>query len=187
MIAFLSLALVILLIIFRRIGGIEISIYLAMLLGAILVLIFGAISLSDALQAIDLKIIIFLFGAFCIGRALEMSGLAEDIAYNLLKKASNFDQLLVLTIFTAGISSALVMNDTVAIIGTPIVILIARSIGVDPKAFLLALAFAITVGSVTSPIGNPQNLLIALKAVEDPFINFLKVLLLPTIINLFVI
>jgi len=187
MIAILSLALVILLIIFRRVGKVDIPIYLAMVLGATLVLLFGAISPSNALLAIDLKIIIFLFGVFSIGRALEMSGLAEDIAYKLLKKASNYEQLLILIIFGAGFFSALIMNDTIAIIGTPIVILIARSIGLDPKVFLLTLAFSVTIGSVPSPIGNPQNLLVALRAMQDPFINFLKFLALPTIINLFAI
>jgi Na+/H+ antiporter NhaD/arsenite permease-like protein len=37
-----------------------------------------------------------------------------------------------------------------------------------------------------SPIGNPQNLLIAVNAgIENPFVTFLKFLLLPTLVNLF--
>ena len=50
---------------------------------------------------------------------------------------------------------------------------------------MLALAFAVTIGSVTSPIGNPQNLLIAINGnVANPFITFFRYLLLPTLINL---
>ncbi len=50
---------------------------------------------------------------------------------------------------------------------------------------LLALAFAVTIGSVMSPIGNPQNLLIASQGgLSNPFISFLSWLALPTIINL---
>jgi Na+/H+ antiporter NhaD/arsenite permease-like protein len=50
---------------------------------------------------------------------------------------------------------------------------------------LLALAFAVTIGSVMSPIGNPQNLLIAIHGnVTNPFITFLKYLFVPTILNL---
>ncbi len=51
---------------------------------------------------------------------------------------------------------------------------------------LLSLAFAVTIGSVMSPIGNPQNLLIAIHGnVTNPFVTFLRFLLVPTLFNLF--
>jgi len=79
------------------------------------------------------------------------------------------------------------MNDTLAIIGTPVVLLFARKNDIYPNVLLLALAFAVTTGSVMSPIGNPQNLLIAIGGeIENPFITFMKFLLIPTLINLFV-
>ena len=41
------------------------------------------------------------------------------------------------------------------------------------KMLLLALAFAITTGSVVSPIGNPQNLLVAVNSgMNAPFVTF---------------
>jgi Na+/H+ antiporter NhaD/arsenite permease-like protein len=50
---------------------------------------------------------------------------------------------------------------------------------------LLALAFAVTTGSVVSPIGNPQNLIVAVQGgVKNPFTTFLVFLLVPTIVNL---
>ncbi|MBN2109591.1 MAG: anion transporter, partial [Methanosarcinaceae archaeon] len=56
-----------------------------------------------------------------------------------------------------------------------------------PKLLLMALAFAVTTGSVISPIGNPQNLLIALGSdMENPFLTFMEYLLLPTAVNLFI-
>jgi len=84
-----------------------------------------------------------------------------------------------------GIFSALLMNDTVAIIGTPVVLSLARKANTQPKILLLSLAFAVTIGSVMSPIGNPQNLLIAIHGnVTNPFVTFLRYLLLPTLLNL---
>jgi Na+/H+ antiporter NhaD/arsenite permease-like protein len=84
-----------------------------------------------------------------------------------------------------GFLSAFLMNDTLAIIGTPVVIMLARKSNVNTKLLLFALAFAITIGSVMSPIGNPQNLLIAVNGdVPNPFITFLKYLAVPTIVNL---
>ncbi len=57
--------------------------------------------------------------------------------------------------------------------------------GCAPATLLLSLAFAITIGSVASPIGNPQNLLIAVHGgIPQPFLMFLRWLLLPTLLNL---
>jgi Na+/H+ antiporter NhaD/arsenite permease-like protein len=70
-------------------------------------------------------------------------------------------------------------------VGTPLVLLLAREHRIDQKLLLLTLAFAVTIGSVASPIGNPQNLLIALHGgMETPFRSFFSVLLLPTLLNL---
>ncbi|MBI5454402.1 MAG: anion transporter, partial [Deltaproteobacteria bacterium] len=57
---------------------------------------------------------------------------------------------------------------------------------INSKLLLLTICFATTIGSVASPIGNPQNLLVALNGpVDAPFVTFFKYLALPTIINLF--
>jgi Na+/H+ antiporter NhaD/arsenite permease-like protein len=86
-----------------------------------------------------------------------------------------------------GFTSAILMNDTLAIIGTPIVLLLAKKHEINPKILLLALAFAITIGSVMSPIGNPQNFIIAtLGNIKNPFVVFFKYLFLPTIVNLLI-
>ena len=51
----------------------------------------------------------------------------------------------------------------------------------------MTLAVAVTTGSVLSPIGNPQNLLIAIEGpVPSPFLTFLHALALPTLLNLIV-
>jgi Na+/H+ antiporter NhaD/arsenite permease-like protein len=50
---------------------------------------------------------------------------------------------------------------------------------------LLSLAIAVTTGSVMSPVGNPQNLLIAVDSgMQAPFVTFGVYLLIPTLISL---
>lgn len=61
-----------------------------------------------------------------------------------------------------GFFSAILMNDTVAVIGTPMMLYLTQQHKINPKPLLITLAFSVTVGSVTSPIGNPQNLLIVM-------------------------
>ncbi|MCX6003627.1 MAG: SLC13 family permease [Chloroflexi bacterium] len=186
MISVIILALVFILIIVRRIGKFRFQIWQIMALGAIAVLVTLQISPLKALKSINLDVMLFLLGMFTVGEALEDSGYLSHLSYRLFHKARSLDSLVLLILFGMGIMSTFLMNDTLAIIGTPIVLLLAKKIDTSPKILLLALAFAVTIGSVTSPIGNPQNLLIAINGnITNPFITFFRYLLLPTLLNLF--
>ncbi len=88
-------------------------------------------------------------------------------------------------LFGTAVGSALLMNDTLAIIGTPLVLRLAKEHNINSKLLLLALAYAITIGSVMSPIGNPQNFLIASQGgLTAPFQTYFQALAVPTLINL---
>lgn len=179
------LCLVFLLTITRQIGNIRLDLWQIMGLGAFAVLLTGQISVSHAISAINIDVMLFLFGVFAIGQALEVSGYLSLVSYNIFKDAKNMDAIILYVLFGMGFASAILMNDTLAIIGTPVVLLLAKEHHINPKILLLALAFAVTTGSVISPIGNPQNLLITLNGgIKDPFMVFAKQLLLPTILNL---
>lgn len=182
------LAVVFLFIAVRQFGTIKLQIWQIMLSGALVVLFTGQISITDALLSINPDVMLFLFGMFVIGVAFEESGFLSDISFKMFRKVKNGNQLIFTVIFGMGFASAILMNDTIAIIGTPMMLLLAKNYNIDPKVLLLALAFAITTGSVMSPIGNPQNLLIATEGnIENPFLTFASYLLIPTIINLLVV
>ncbi len=169
----------------RRIGKIRLQIWQIMLLGAIVVLLTGQISPLQALQSINIDVMLFLFGMFIVGEALVESGYLSHLTYRLFKRAGSSDQLLLTVLFGMGIASAFLMNDTVAIIGTPVVLLLAKQCRLPPKLMLLTLAFAVTIGSVMSPIGNPQNVLIAVNGnVVNPFVAFFRFLALPTVVSM---
>ncbi len=157
-----------------------------MLIGAILMLAFQVISPESALKSIQLDVIMFLFGMFSIVTALDRSGVLKLLAIKMLSKAKTPNTLLMMFVGGMGLLSAFLVNDTIALMGIPLVIYISKHLGIKPNVFLIALAFGVTVGSVMTPIGNPQNLLIALQSgVSLPFVNFVKILTIPTLINLF--
>ncbi len=186
MVSIIVLLVVFVLIAVRQIGRFRLQIWQAMLLGALTVLLTGQISLAKALQAINLDVILFLFGMFVVGQALEESGYLSHLSSRLLERAKTADRLLLLILFGVGLISAFLMNDTLAVIGTPVMLQIARKTGIRPKLLLLSLAFSVTIGSVMSPIGNPQNLLVAINGnISNPFVTFLHYLAVPTLINLF--
>ena len=170
---------------FRQVGDIKLQIWQIMLGGGLFVILSGQITLSQAAQAINLDVMLFLFGMFLVGVALEESGYLSHLSYKIFRKAKNSRQLLFQILFLMGIASAFLMNDTIAIIGTPIMLQLARKHHINPKILLLSLAFSVTIGSVLSPIGNPQNLLIAIEGkIENSFVTFFKFLLIPTALNL---
>jgi Na+/H+ antiporter NhaD/arsenite permease-like protein len=171
----------------RKIGRFTIKIWQSMAAGALIVLAAGEISWRDALAAIDFDVMLFLLGMFIVGQTLVASGYLYYLAYRLFNRFKSAQQLLLGILFGAAFSSALLMNDTLAIVGTPLVLRLALEHKLSGKLFLLTLAYAITLGSVMSPIGNPQNLLIATHAgLPAPFQTFFKALAVPTLINLIV-
>ena len=186
-IPFITLAVVFILIAVRQTFRIPLRIWQIMLGGAIVVLLTGQISLSDAAAAIDLRVMIFLLGMFILGEALHASGVLNTFLVRMIPPGLPAGRVLLVFILTAGSLSMLLMNDTLAVIGTPAALAIARGCGLPASLTLLSLCCAVTTGSVASPVGNPQNLLVALTpGLGNPFLVFLATLGVPTVINLLI-
>ncbi|WNY25793.1 SLC13 family permease [Methanolapillus millepedarum] len=185
--AVIVLFFVFILIAVRRIGHVRLPIWGIMTAGAVVVLLLGQISISDAFFAVQWETILFLFGMFVIGAAIDLSGLLRSYADSFFSGIRSQKKMLFCFIFAAGFFSAILMNDTVAIIGTPFALWCAKRYNMPAKTMLFALAAAVTTGSVASPIGNPQNLLIASSGISDPFLQFLYYLFIPTAIGLLMV
>lgn len=187
-IPFAGLFLVIMFTIIRKIGHINIPIWAVMFLSAVICILVGSIGLNDAVKAIDIDVIVFLFCMFLIAESFQSSGYLYHSAHKIFSNTSSAKHLLLVLIFFSGAVSALLMNDTMVIIGTPLVIYFARKHKISCQLLILTLMYSVTIGSVFSPIGNPQNLLIAINSrLKSPFIVFFIYLLVPTIINLFIL
>ena len=186
--ALIIFALVLALIIIRRVRNLEFPIWSAMMIGAALMILLGVIDVSDAYKAIDFDVIFFLLGMFSIVAGVEKSGLLGYLMYRILSPVKNLRSLLIVFVFLMGFLSALTVNDTMAVMGTLVAITIAKQMLLPLDVMLIGLAFSITVGSVMTPIGNPQNMLIASQSgMSAPFFSFVKVLGIPTLINLAIV
>ncbi len=71
------------------------------------------------------------------------------------------ERLLGLIVWGAGGLAALITNDAVCVLGTPLVVSLIERHRLPPAPFLLALATAANTGSVATLVGNPQNMLCA--------------------------
>ena len=166
----------------RRLG---VPIWAAMLIGAALMIIAQVVTIEQAFLAVNLEVIAFLFGMFTIVSGLERAGVIRGLAIKLVSLAKTPSRLLMVFVIGMGGLAAFLVNDTIALLGVPLAAYVAARAGIRPVILLLGLAFGITVGSVMTPIGNPQNLLIAIQSgISSPFLTFLTHLTLPTVINL---
>ena len=180
------LAVVFLLIMVRRVGKFRLPIWGIMTAGALAALLFQTISIPSAISAVQLDVIAFLFGMFVFGAALDKSGLLHSVVLRGFTKAKNKRQVMLIFMITTAAAAALFMNDTVAVIGAPLAMFCAAKFGIPVVRMLLALCFAVTFGSAATPIGNPQNLLIALSGVPDAFVTFAIYLVVPSALCLFI-
>ena len=157
-----------------------------MSIGTILVLGFRIIPIESALESINFQVIMFLFGMFSITSALERSGVLNYVVGTVLLKIKKADYIIIVIVFMSGFLAAFIVNDTAAILLIPFAISISNQLRIKPSIVLISIAIGINIGSTMTPIGSPQNLLIASQSgMTLPFITFLSILGPPTIINLF--
>ena len=128
--------------------------------GASLLIALGVLDLKEAWSAIDYKTLVFLFGMMVISANLATAGFFQlSLDYLMRYIRSPFGLIVVLT-FGSGLLSALFLNDTIALILTPLVVGLTVSLQLNPIPYLLTLAGATNIGSVATLSGNPQNILI---------------------------
>jgi Na+/H+ antiporter NhaD/arsenite permease-like protein len=148
----------------RRFPGIKVERPAAALLGAGMMIVFGVVGPSEAMDAINMDIILLLVGMMILVAGLELCGFFEWVSLQMIKYSKNQFRFLVLTMAVTGTLSALVLNDTVVLLFTPIIIRTCRLLKSNPVPFLIAEAVAANIGSVATVVGNPQNAFIATKA-----------------------
>jgi Na+/H+ antiporter NhaD/arsenite permease-like protein len=176
-----------LLIVLRNLRWLRIPIWTIMLTGAVAMIFSGALPLADAYASINLNVIFFLLGMFSVVAAMDLSGLLEYLTLRLIRVAKSPQKAFGLVLVGISMMSAFLVNDTLALMGTPIMLNLAKQLRVRPRVFLITLALGVTIGSTMTAIGNPQNLLVALSTgIPNPMLDFLYYLAPPTFTSILV-
>ncbi|HEY2292187.1 MAG TPA: SLC13 family permease [Thermoanaerobaculia bacterium] len=151
-------------------------------LGAVAFLATGAISVEQAKEAVDAPTLAVLFGMMLLSAQYRQSGLYSTVG-GRLARVEDPRRLLLGTIVVTAFLSALLTNDVICFALTPLLagaLLAARR---PPLPYLLALACAANIGSALTPIGNPQNILIA-QTLRLPFLPFVLACAAPVVLSL---
>lgn len=130
------------------------------LVGSASLIALGVLNLQEAWLAIDPKTIVFLLSMMVVNANLTYAGFFQvSLAFLIHLTRSPFGLLVVLT-FGSGFLSAFLLNDTLALVFTPLTLSLTQTLQLNPIPYLLALAAATNIGSVATISGNPQNILI---------------------------
>jgi Na+/H+ antiporter NhaD/arsenite permease-like protein len=140
--------------------------------GGIAMVLAGVLSLDEVYKIIDWNTLLFLLGMMILVAHFQISGFFDWVAIHVALVARTRFQLLVLLVFTSGILSAFFVNDTICLVLTPIVLVVADRLQLPPVPYLIAVASSSNVGSVMSVTGNPQNALVGISA-HFSFLGFL--------------
>jgi Na+/H+ antiporter NhaD/arsenite permease-like protein len=141
------------------------------LVGATVLIALGVIPLEQAFRAVDWNTIVLLFAMMVLNVNLRIAGFFDLVTAQLVRHARTPRRLLALVIVVSGVLSAIFLNDTIALMMTPLVLELALALRRNPLPYLVALVTAANVGSVAAITGNPQNMLVGISS-GIPFVQF---------------
>ncbi|BAY75737.1 arsenical pump membrane protein [Nostoc linckia NIES-25] len=145
------------------------------LVGSAFLIALGVLNLQEAWEAIDANTIVFLLSMMVVNANLSYAGFFRRSLSVILSVTRSPLGLLIALTFGSGILSAFFLNDTIALIFTPLTLSLTQSLGLNPIPYLLAIAGATNIGSVATLSGNPQNILIGSFS-GIGYLDFLRVL-----------
>ncbi len=152
------------------------------MLGATGFLLARRVSFAEAMAAIDAPTLAVLFGMMLLSAQFHQSGAYGALAERLAR-IENPRHLLLGTIVACAVLSAVLTNDVVCFALTPLVIVVVVRRGQNPLPFLAAVACASNLGGALTPIGNPQNILIA-QHLHLHFLPFVLTCATPVVLSL---
>src|SRR5438094_4520610 len=136
----------------RNLRWFKIPIWTIMLTGAVAMILSGFIPLQTAYSAINLDVIFFLLGMFSIVAAMELSGLLEYLTARMVRLSKTPQRALAMVLFGMGLLSAFLVNDTLALTATPIMLGLSKQMRVRPSVLLITLALGVTISRVMTHV-----------------------------------
>ncbi len=135
------------------------------MIGVVILLAIGVITPQEGYQAIHWQVIVLIAALIPVGTVIQTSGAAEWIGGFISTAAKTAPMewqphvLLALIYLITMILTEVSSNAATAIIMTPISMAVSAQMGLDPRAFIFAVAFAASASFIT-PVGYQTNLMV---------------------------
>lgn len=133
----------------------------ALVAGAVVMVLVGLIDAAGAYKAIDWSVIVLLAAMIPVGQAMESTGGAELIAGQMLAVGEGLAPTASLAMVLVGtmLLSNVVNNAAAAILVAPIALSLSAELGMASDAMLMAVAVGASCAFLT-PIGHQSNALV---------------------------
>lgn len=136
-------------------------ILVAAIAGCIAMVTSRCLTLDEAYDAIDWKVIFLLAGVLPLGLAVERTGAAQWLAESTLRVVGPLGPTAVLAalyVLTA-VLTEFMSNNATAVLMSPVALLAAVSLDVDPRPLLMGVCFAAST-SFATPVGYQTNTMV---------------------------
>jgi di/tricarboxylate transporter len=140
-----------------------VPIELGALAGCVLICLTKCLKTADAYGAIEWNILFLIYGMLAMGMAMEQTGAAAWLAGSIVHGVDQFIPhahkgivMLACLYLVTTILTEILSNNAIAALMAPIAIGVALNLGMDPKPFIVAVAFAASAAFAT-PIGYQTN------------------------------
>ncbi len=148
----------------RKVNGRRIRTWMAAVLGGVLMLLLGVVTPSEAWDYINFEVILQLAGMMMLTASLQYCGFFEIVVDFLMRRFDGRRRFLSGVMAITACLSAVMLNDAVVLIFTPIVLRCCQRMRADPVPYMVGVFVSANIGSAATVVGNPQNALVASMA-----------------------
>ncbi|MGY6030291.1 anion transporter [Phytobacter sp. AG2a] len=110
--------------------------------------------------AIDWHTIITLSGLMLLTKGVELSGYFDVLGRRMVRRFHSERQLGMFMVLAAALLSTFLTNDVALFIVVPLTITLKKLCEIPVNRLIIFEALAVNAGSLLTPIGNPQNILL---------------------------
>ncbi|AOF15686.1 TPA: anion transporter [Yersinia enterocolitica] len=122
-------------------------------------------------QFIDWTTIVTLLGLMLLTKGVEVSGYFDFIGRKIINTLQTERYLALFLVLSAAVLSSFLTNDVALFIIVPLILTLKKISALPVSRLIIFSALAVNAGSLLTPIGNPQNILLWSRS-ELSFIGF---------------
>lgn len=150
------------------------SILKAAILGSVSLLVTRSLPISKVYRSIDWTVIFLLAAILPMGIAMQNTGLAQLLGEFLTPLGSQYGPMVLLSVMylSTTLLTSIFSNSATAVLMVPIGIAAATELGISPKPFLMAVAYAASASFMT-PVGYQTNAMV-MGPGNYKFIDYVK-------------
>lgn len=111
-------------------------------------------------KAIDWRTILTLAGLMMLTKGVELSGYFDVLGRRMVKRFASERQLALFMVAAAALLSTFLTNDVALFIVVPLTLTLKKLCNIPVNRLIIFEALAVNAGSLLTPIGNPQNILL---------------------------